>query len=110
MTAGNEYLMHEAGLSWRFVDGDRDLTGTPHAERDASQAQLLTEDAAVLLELYRPAAEQLWQPTSSECLSPEAMHNLQAVRQLDELDIGALLDMETEYTDLPDATRWTASV
>jgi hypothetical protein len=102
----NEDMIREAGLRWQLVEGEQDLTGSPTAERDASEARLWTEDGAVLVGFWRPSADLEWTASRSDCLSPAAMCRVPHLVELGDLDIGAVLDLETEFTDLPDSRLW----
>lgn len=102
----NEDMVREAGLRWQLVEGERDLTGSLTAERDASEARLWTEDGVVLVAFWRPSADLEWIANRSDCLSPAAMRRIPHLVGLADLDVGALLDLETEFTDLPDSKLW----
>jgi hypothetical protein len=90
-TTHQDYLA-AANLTWTLDGPD---------EQHASMAQLWTANNAMLLMLQRETTAQVWMVQGSEVIKPEALAQIPAVLRLQDLDLAAVLDLESDST--PDA-------
>jgi hypothetical protein len=82
-----------------------DLRWTLDAEDEAHAdlAQLWTESGAMLLMLQRETTAQLWVVYGSEVIDHANLSQIPAVLRLQDIDLGAVLDLESDST--PDVIR-----
>jgi len=86
----NAEIMAGAGLEWLFCVGSVPVGD----ESSADLAILLTWDDLRLIEFTRLGA--VWAPAQSDVLTGQAFMQVQPVGRLDDLDLGAVLDLEVE--------------
>jgi hypothetical protein len=102
----NHDIAEAAGLTWHYLDSETQQTRTHHYDRElnADVADLYNEDGELMLSLRRIAetptergcVPAFWVPVHSELLSSEALNRLAPVASPEHLDLGQLLDIETE--------------
>jgi hypothetical protein len=101
----DEEMMTTAGLTWRYIDSatQADHTDNPDREDVADEATLYTEDGAVLVTMQLMTVNGYrisWFPMHSELLDATALRRVRTVHAPSALDIGELLDIETEAARL----------